>query len=383
MAYVTPGQSLLSDLTAMPYTHYQAISNPSTIMLNFLTDKVCNNYSLDKICEFVDEVYDPSGTQIFCHGCTAGTNNFQVNLHDTLYYNFPFSSFDYPNSLSQSTALFDVVNHMQSTNGGPLDDLAQNDTIHYYQKFYNYYAHDDGTAELGYNLNAAGAQFAYKFHIYKADDLHAVQFYFTQIGPSVTNQLFNLVVWNDAGGVPGTIIYQKLNQIPAYSNIIDGFVSYTLNPAFHINTPGDYYFGFVQSGNTGLEVGFDANIVTPPSEKFYKTSGAWTQSNFPGSLMIRPVFTPFPFNAGVTEMPSVNILSIYPNPVSTILNVDYNFAGKKYIYELMDASGRTIVAETLKTNSIDVNDLTDGFYFLRIFDSEKKNVFQEKVIIHH
>ena len=117
--------------------------------------------------------------------------------HSKLYYNFPFTNFDYPNTLPQSTAAFDVVNHIASNTGNPLDDRPQNDTIHYLQKFYNYYAHDDGTCELGYNLNVSGASLAYKFHIYKADDLHAIQFYFTQIGASVANQLFNITVWDD------------------------------------------------------------------------------------------------------------------------------------------------------------------------------------------
>lgn len=383
VAYVTPGHSLLNDLTAMPYTHYKSgVFSHATLMADNLTCTMFNNNStLDKICRFVDKVYDPAGVAIFCNGCPTGSNNIQVNHQTSYNYNFPFSTFEYPDT-ALSTAAFDVVNNIESTSGGPLDDNAQNDTIHYLQKFYNYYAHDDGTAEAGYNLNAAGASLAFKFHVNKTDALHAVQFYFTRIGPSVGNELFTIAVWNDAGGVPGSIVYQKVNQVPSYSNIIDGFVTYAM-PAPPTLTFGYYYFGFIQNNNVQLNLGFDANILTPSSEKYYKTSGTWTQSSFAGSWMVRPVFTPYPFNVGENIIAPVNILSIYPNPASDVIHVDYDFNGKIFRYELYDASGRVVVSKKLLSNTIDVATISDGFYVLRIADDDKKNIFQEKVIVHH
>jgi hypothetical protein len=383
VAYVTPGHSLLNGLTAMPYTHYTSgtVASSSLMGNNLTCTMFNNNSSLDKICRFVDKIYDPTGVQIFCNGCPIGSNNIQVNHQSSYNYNFPFSTFAYPSS-GQLTAAFDVVNNIESTSGGPLDDNAQNDTIHYLQKFYNYYSYDDGTAEQGYNLNVAGAQLAYKFSINKTDTLHAIQFYFTQIGASVANQLFNIMVWNDSGGLPGGIVYQKLNQIPQYSNIIDGFVTYNVTGQV-ILSAGNYYFGFTQINSTGLNLGFDANIVTPPSLKYYKTSGNWTQSNFAGSWMIRPVFSPFPFNVGETEIIPSNTLSIYPNPASESIYVDYDFKGKPYHYELYDASGRVVAANNLLSNTINVEKISNGFYVLRIADEEKKNIFQEKIIIHH
>ncbi|MEO5569642.1 MAG: T9SS type A sorting domain-containing protein, partial [Bacteroidia bacterium] len=354
---------------------------PPALMLNSVNYTMFNNSSsLAKICRFVDQVYDPAGVEIFCNGCPMGSNNQQVSQQSSLSYNFPFSSFQYPDT-ALATAVFRVVNHIESTSGVPLDDNPQNDTIRYLQKFYNYYAHDDGTAEAGYNIFTAGGQLAYKFHINQADVLHAIQFYFTQIGLSVANQLFTIAVWNDAGGVPGSIVYQKVNQVPAYSNIIDGFVTYVTTPTSL--SQGDYYFGFIQNGSTGLELGFDANIVTAASNKYIKGTGSWTQSGIAGSWMIRPVFTPYPFNVGVNVIPPVNILSVYPNPVSSLLNIDYNTEGRRFQYELMDASGRAIVSKSLTGNSIDVSSFANGFYVLRVFDTEKRNIFQEKVIIHH
>ncbi|HKR03710.1 MAG TPA: T9SS type A sorting domain-containing protein, partial [Bacteroidia bacterium] len=386
VAYVTPGHSLLDGMTAMPYTHYTSgTASQSSLMRDNLTCVMFNNNdNNDKICRFVDRIYDPAGIEIFCNGCPQGSNNIQVDHQSRYNYNFPFASFTYP-SLLQATAAFDVVNNIESTSGGPLDDNANNDTIHYLQKFYNYYAYDDGTAELGYNLNVAGAQLAYKFQLYKADVLHAIQFYFTRIGASVTSELFDITVWDatGAGGLPGNVICQKFNQIPSYSNIIDGFVTYNFPTCSQTLQPGDYYVGFIQANITGLNLGFDANIVTPPSLKLFKTSGNWTQSAFPGSWMIRPVFSPFPFNVGENEVVSANTPSVYPNPSSEVIHVDFDFKGKAFDYELYDASGRLVAGNKLLSNTINVEKISDGFYVLRIADDEKKNIFQEKVIIHH
>src|SRR6185436_17959637 len=125
VAYVTPGHSLLNGMTAMPYTHYTSGTvSQSFLMANTLTCKMFNNNNtFDKICRFVDQVYDPAGSQIFCNGCPVGSNNFQVNHQNSLNYIFPFDTFEYP-SLPQTTAAFDVVNNIESTSGGQLDDNA-------------------------------------------------------------------------------------------------------------------------------------------------------------------------------------------------------------------------------------------------------------------
>ncbi|MEP7170977.1 MAG: T9SS type A sorting domain-containing protein, partial [Bacteroidota bacterium] len=235
----------------------------------------------------------------------------------------------------------------------------------------------------GYNLGAAGAALAVKFHINKMDVLHAVQFYFTRIGPSLGNELFTIAVWADSSGYPGSLFYYKPNQVATYSNIIDGFVTYTM-PTPPTLTVGEWYFGLIQNNNVQFNLGFDANIVTPQTEKFYKIpNGAWTQNNFAGSLMVRPVFSPYPFNVGENIITPVNALSVYPNPASDIFHVDFDFNGKAFRYELYDASGRVIAGNKLLSNTINVANISDGFYILRISDDEKKNLFQEKVIIYH
>ncbi|MDL2322663.1 DUF6273 domain-containing protein [Bacteroidales bacterium OttesenSCG-928-A17] len=59
-------------------------------------------------------------------------------------------------------------------------------------------------------------------------------------------------------------------------------------------------------------------------------------------------------------------ISIYPNPVTTILNLHHNFESLDRI-EVVDVSGRTIrVVEKLEEKTMEVADLTPGLYMLRI-----------------
>lgn len=79
--------------------------------------------------------------------------------------------------------------------------------------------------------------------------------------------------------------------------------------------------------------------------------------------------------------PNLNLsnLSVYPNPVSDVLNVDYNEnISNLTVYDL---SGRSVKSFTTNNsnNSIDVSDLKSGIYMLRI-ETENKKVSTVKFI---
>lgn len=381
-AYMYPATSLLNGLTAMPYTHYKSLASPSAYMRDNSNYKITNNSSLSKIAGFVDEIFDPAHNSIFCNGCTIGSNNFQLNAQSNFLYNFPFSSFEFPAIATQDSAEFEIINHMESNTGGALDDNPSNDTIHYFQKFINYYAYDDGSAELGFNLNGAGAALASKFQILRDDTLRAVQFFFSQIGTSVANELFRIVVWDELNGKPNNIVYQKPNQIPFYANSINGFVSYNTQPIFL--PAGNYFFGYIQTNNITFNLGLDANTITDASKTLINVNGSgWTNFNISGSWMIRPVFSQYPLNVGFNEMLAGHELSVYPNPASSTVTVGLGVEGKKCFYEITDVSGRIVCNGQFISNMIDVKKTINGFYFLKIYDAKKSIMFQQKIIIQH
>ena len=213
----------------------------------------------------------------------GGLNNIVIPLNQNLV---PPATLQ-PNTYFQDTttgelATFTAVYEIGTTSGsGNVDDYPQNDTLRYVQNFHNYYAYDDGSAELGYGVNGVGASIAYKFEIFKGDTLRAFKIYFAQLGTSVTNQIFKLAVWGGTNGGPvGAPVYEKFNQTPNYTDSINGFYTYMTDPVFV--PAGTWYFGFIQNNAVLLNLGLDTNTPADASRKFINTSGTWTNSQLPG-----------------------------------------------------------------------------------------------------
>ena len=102
---------------------------------------------------------------------------------------------------------------------------GDNDTVLFQQKFYNYYAYDDGTAEYGYGLNASGGKIAMRFSLAKADTLRGVQMYFNPIIQNVSSRHFKIMVWNSISPSEN-IIYQGPEVNPVYGDSLNAFNTY-------------------------------------------------------------------------------------------------------------------------------------------------------------
>jgi len=65
-------------------------------------------------------------------------------------------------------------------------------------------------------------------------------------------------------------------------------------------------------------------------------------------------------------------LSIYPNPVKDVLNIQ----SKNQIVkaEIYDVNGRILVSTSLKGNSINVSELSKGNYIIKLFSKDKTTV---------
>jgi PKD repeat protein len=73
--------------------------------------------------------------------------------------------------------------------------------------------------------------------------------------------------------------------------------------------------------------------------------------------------------AGIHEQTQVN-WSLFPNPATTTLTIktDYNLQDRKY--RILDIAGRTVSANTIEGNKIDVSSLDKGMYILEIENSK-------------
>lgn len=74
----------------------------------------------------------------------------------------------------------------------------------------------------------------------------------------------------------------------------------------------------------------------------------------------------------------LNSLKVYPNPTSSILNVELENPGN-YFIKLTGISGQTLLSQ--RNTTIDISSLPNGIYILSIFDSENKLLSTNKVEI--
>jgi hypothetical protein len=262
-------------------------------------------------------------------------------------------------------AQFGIKYVLGQTSGGIVDDYPVNDTLRYTQDFHNYYSYDDGTAELGYGINGIGAQLAYKFQVLQSDTLRAVQFFFTQLGLSVSSQLVKLAVWSGSSAPSGAPVYEEFNQTPNYTDSINGFYNYLTDPVYL--AAGTYFFGWVQNSTTILNLGLDINTPADQSKKFINTTGNWVNSQLPGMWMIRPVFSSTPIDVGVPVKPEPETFSLFPVPARDIVNIRYQGHDTSVLrISMFDASGRMLMREQAFTESIDVSNFENGLYILQL-----------------
>lgn len=77
---------------------------------------------------------------------------------------------------------------------------------------------------------------------------------------------------------------------------------------------------------------------------------------------------------GVTQNDLISKIRIYPNPVTTALTIELD---KNYVLDkilVRDLSGKIILTQLLNSNTINVESLADGYYFIEAYSNEKKMV---------
>jgi len=70
-----------------------------------------------------------------------------------------------------------------------------------------------------------------------------------------------------------------------------------------------------------------------------------------------------------------SLLSIYPQPASTYINVDYTVQTEAAYYTVMDLTGKIVKSGKLQgkaQHQIDILDLKDGFYLIKLVDGRNK-----------
>ncbi len=382
---------LLKNFRQMPWRHF--VQNPPAQMKDTLRNYISNLSDTLKNISYAFDIFDVNGANI--HSYNGGGENIEP-FYSSGYHKYPAHatppvSYVFPADTLDS-AYFEI-RHVLRDNSNPASN-KWNDTVRFRQEFYDYYAYDDGTAENGYGLNVIGGMIAYRFSPAKSDTLRGVYMYFNRMLVNVYYRTFKLVVWNDAGGQPGSIIYQQDSLDgdmvrPHYRDSLNGFYFYRFNTPLYITAP--FYVGWIQNTKDLLNIGLDRN-TNSTGNMFYNIAGVWYNSLITGSWMIRPVFgEPLPpdVNAGLLsprEETSGSIL-VSPNPSGDYIRIDAGpgeFPAHRYSSGLYDLAGNLVLSYNAKGNAVmDVRNLPAGLYFLKIEDKASGfSTFRKVAVVH-
>ncbi|MCX6333841.1 MAG: T9SS type A sorting domain-containing protein [Bacteroidia bacterium] len=355
VAFRFPHRSLLNTHEAMPMKQFKQVA------LQEMTSSIPMHYrNSDIIIRNVTrnfEIWDMYKNSL-AKSLSAGASNVapKTNINDfaDLIYTF--------NSTTDDSALFRITSWLITDNFDP----KENDTVIYYQRFTNYFAFDDGSSEGGYGVNGLGsrnAMVAYRFKSFMEDTLRAKQICFNDSYMNANQRIFDLMVWDDNGGVPGNVIYSQEKALVQQGEAINGFHTYSLKESIMVDDI--FYVGWKQRTETFLNAGLDIN--TPHGGKqFYWINGNWKESSVNGSLMIRPVTGP-PLATSINDVPYRNrtTLHFYPNPASDFITIDDEemiLSGEIYI-SIVDLQGREVIKTPL-AERIDISSLHDGMYII-------------------
>ena len=383
VAWVMPEASILQTYTAIPFNQFQAA--PGSAMALQVNERIRNLDINDRLIEYgMIAVNEEGGPFIDVVNGVSPNGNAASIISSTHPINSAPNFFVFDNTASSDVAFHDVRFLAEATP----DINLYNDTMRLTQELSNYYAYDDGSAEMGYSLNSAGAKLAYRFDLVGPDSLRAVRMYFNPIAnqppdPGPWQGSFLLTVWSSLS--PEVIQHQNFSfSSPEYR--MDGigkFVEYPLDSAIRVE--GTIYVGWVQTNPVKMNLGFDRNRNNR-TRIFYKTTGSFQNTSFNGSLMMRPVMVAAedPW-AGSGEEQHPGRLLIFPNPATDAVRIalaDGLVAGLRV--ECIDATGRIVRNERLNgTAMMRTTDVANGLYVLRVLDQDGRLQAQGRMVVQH
>jgi len=128
-----------------------------------------------------------------------------------------------------------------------------NDTLKTTFTLADYYAYDDGVAEYSTELATIGDMAAVQFDMGTVTDtLIGADIYFPNLGIS-KNQSTTILVWDDADGLPGNLLFKRTISVPQ-----SALNEFTRVDFLNTVVSNKFYVGWQEKSNTdAVKVGFD------------------------------------------------------------------------------------------------------------------------------
>ncbi len=277
-----------------------------------------------------------------------------------------------------------------------------NDTAILVEKFLDYYAMDDGTAEYSFGLPGNGGvtmQFAQLYTFFSSpqtgpDTLSAIDFYFAKTRNNAHGELeFTPVIWSCKSEnevlYPDEILYPKVGNVdtfPRYQpDTTLGFNEFMrIQLEEDLIVPDTVFVGFVQYGTDFLSLGYDISVNNKQKMRFNSGTGwAIPKYSIPsGTVMIRPVFDHKVFTP-IKETIEPEYLNIYPNPARDYITLPLEqLAGEisNYTIQIIDILGKTVYQEKINSERIEIAHLNPGMFLIRLINQNNNKVYTQKFI---
>ncbi|MBP7496184.1 MAG: T9SS type A sorting domain-containing protein [Bacteroidales bacterium] len=264
------------------------------------------------------------------------------------------------------------------------DRSEENNSIKFVQRFYNYYAYDDGNPEAGIGLSTINGKFAYKFTLTTVPDtLKAVQVFFNSTLNNANHKFFYIQVYDDNNGKPGNLLYEQSKLRVSDVTHYNEFQTFVLKDSIILKNK-TFYVGIKQTTIDNLNLGFDLNN-NKQDKLFYNIDGNWYNSMYAGALMLRPVFnsTSAWLNIDKGEQQG-NSFILYPNPLNSNLlfvKLQTTTKIKDLRMEIYSPEGKKLYSGLYREN-VDLTGIKAGLYFVRLYNIDNSFNLTKKLVIY-
>jgi Secretion system C-terminal sorting domain len=401
LAFVEKPKTILKKYTSMPWK--QAFPQLASEISDTIRTKLFNHF---------EQTRNPTNTNARVTTSTGVTAVSAITLIDAP--NIPpsvfYSSIDriYPTSLKQQLATVPATTgkltinteyslEIESQEGKDLKKVAlRNDKVTTKTIFDNYFAYDDGTAEMQFTASGENKQFAVQFKANVGDSLRGFQIFFPHInGDAPKDALINVSIWKNKLDTTPIMRLFELKPIytTAFYDTLQGFASYNLGnkkksqeDSTIFIPAGDFYIGWQNVGDVLIPIGLDRNDFTKVQYLYESKNGRFQQLITPikvGAVMIRPVFGQIiQTDSKEIYVPLTDYMKIYPNPVQNQLFFELKKGlPEDYDVSIFNLQGQLMKREILRGSSIEVENLNNGIYVLKIQDLKNHLNFSHKIII--
>jgi len=374
--------SLLKDYISIPYSHFDGNKSMLRQTLKIHANKLWKA-PLNLIGRA--NVYNLKDSSLIM----ATGDDKTIYLRDTTLT----LAFYVPDSLNLSTvASADTVEFRTLLTSKIIDDHKINDQAEYIQGFYNYYAYDDGTAEMGYGVypgkyGMVACRFDLAANAPATDSLRAVYIYFNRSDQYVGNTAFNILVWNNGDyKTPPVSVEARVPTIQ--TGVVNGYYLFLLDTVLAVN--GTFYIGWEQNSEFFINVGVDMNYyelkedpkpINPAGKTFFYATDNWAGSSLKGVLMMRPILSSkkIVINSVYEQKLNVNPISVYPNPAFDKVFVSGQLGN--FSYSIFSIEGKCIKKGIVENRQINVSDIEKGIYILQLNSLETNEKSIHKLLI--